>query len=477
MAIYPVILCGGSGTRLWPLSRAMHPKQFLHLMGDGEPSLIGATLRRLSPAQGFEAPTVLCSNDHRWLVHDEVTKTGIMPAAILLEPAPRNTSPAICAGALLLAERDPEAVMVVMPSDHVIRDEHAFVQAIGIAAKVAAKGSLTLFGIPPSEPHTGYGYIRRGRPLPSFPDQAFAIETFTEKPDRERAKSFLATGRYFWNSGIFVMSVATYLSEMERLSAETVAQCRAAIETSERDLGFTRLGAAAFAQNAPISIDYALMEKTDRAAMVALDCGWSDVGTWSSLWEISTRDGKGNHVSGDAVLHETQDCFVHADRGLVAMIGVKDLVVVRTPDAVMVADKSRAQEVPRIVEWLKAQGRSEHIHHVRHHRPWGYFESLSTGPAFQVKLLHVNPGAQLSLQMHHHRSEHWVVVRGTARVTVDGEERLVCENESAYISATQWHRLANPGKVGLEIIEVQIGSYLGEDDIVRREDVYGREGE
>ena len=471
--IFPVILSGGSGTRLWPLSRAMYPKQFLHFFNGDGGSLLGATLARLGSAGSFEAPIIVCNNDHRFLVQEETVKAGIEAQAIILEPIARNTAAAVAVAALFAMKRDPDAVLVVMPSDHVVGDAPGFVAGIEQAAAIAAAGRLVLFGIKPAEPHTGYGYIRKGAPLDAG-SGGFTVDAFCEKPERAVAEGYLAAGDYFWNSGIFVLSARTYVEELQRLDPSILAAAQGALENATEDLGFLRLEATAFAASPNISIDYAVMEKTKAAAMLPLDVGWSDVGSWTSLWQIAPHDDTGNAVEGDALLIDTRDCLVHSERSLVATIGLEDLIIVDTPDALLVADKARAQEVSGLVARLKQSNRKEHEQHLRNYRPWGFFETLSIGGRFQVKLLHVKPGGQLSMQMHHHRSEHWVVVRGTARVTIGETEKLVQENESVYITATHWHRLENPGKVPLELIEVQIGSYLGEDDIIRVDDAYHR---
>jgi mannose-1-phosphate guanylyltransferase/mannose-6-phosphate isomerase len=477
--IYPVILSGGSGTRLWPLSRAMYPKQFIRFFngqaarGEGS-SLLGATLERLRPEQGFAPPTLLCNADHRFLVQEDVARCGLTPRAIILEPVARNTAAAIAAGALSVMDEDGDAILVVMPSDHVIKDGRRFVEAVKLAARVAAQGRLVLFGISPATAHTGYGYIRRGAALPGPDGQVFEVASFSEKPDAATARRYLEDGGYFWNSGIFVLHARTFLEELKKHEPAVRAAAEAALAGAARDLGFLRLDREAFAASPDISVDYAVMERTAAAAMLPVDLGWSDVGSWSSLWEISPHDERGNYRHGEAILEDTSGCYVHSERSLVATIGVEDLIIVDTPDALLVADKTRAQEVSKVVGRLRQLNRKEQEQHLRNYRPWGYFETLSLGPRFQVKLLHVKPGGKLSMQMHHHRSEHWVVVHGTAKVTVGDRETLVRENESVYIVATQWHRLENPGKVPLELIEVQIGSYLGEDDIVRSEDVYHR---
>ncbi len=475
--IYPVILSGGSGTRLWPLSRAMHPKQFIRFFNGQSSTFLGATLKRLKPEAGFAAPLLMCNNDHRFLVREELKAAGIEPMAIILEPSARNTAPAIAVAAIAASAEDRDAILVVMPSDHVVKDEARFVDAVRNAATVAESGRLVLFGIKPDEPHTGYGYIRMGAALDGFSGRAFEVEGFTEKPDRATAEHYIATGRYFWNGGIFVLKAATLLDEMKKHAPDVLEAAKAAYEQRTQDIGFERLAPAPFARAPNISIDYAVMEKTHKAAMLPIDVGWNDVGSWSSLWEIAPRDEHGNYAQGEAILEDTRNCYIHAERSLVSTIGVENLVIVDTPDALLVADRSRAQDVSEVVKRLKLSNRSEHEQHLKKMRPWGYFETLSQEPRFQVKLLHVKPGGKLSMQMHHHRCEHWIVVTGTAKVTIGEREQLVRENESIYIFATQWHRLENPGKVPLEIIEVQIGTYLGEDDIIRTDDVYNRAAE
>ena len=472
-ALYPVILSGGSGTRLWPLSRAMYPKQFIRFHDQQGTSFLGATLARLPHDQGFNAPILLCNNDHRFLVREELERAGVEAKAIILEPVARNTAPAIAVAALRALAENPDAILAVMPSDHVVRDEAGFIAAVQAAAKVAGTGKLVLFGIKPDQPHTGYGYIRKGPPLKGAAG-AFGVEAFVEKPNAATAKSYLKDGTYYWNSGIFVLNARVLIDEMTRLNPEIVVAATASLANAKPDLGFTRLDGEAFAAAPNISIDYAVMEKTREAAMLPIDVGWNDVGSWSSLWDIAPHDDAGNFVQGEAVLTDTRGSYIHSGKALVATIGVENLVIVDTPDALLVADRARAQDVSKLVATLRATGRREHEQHLRNLRPWGYFETLSLADRFQVKLLHVKPGAKLSMQMHHHRSEHWVVVQGTARVMIDGREQLVRENESVYIQATQWHRLENPGKVGLELIEVQLGSYLGEDDILRADDVYNR---
>jgi mannose-1-phosphate guanylyltransferase/mannose-6-phosphate isomerase len=468
--IIPVILSGGSGTRLWPLSRSMYPKQFIRFFKSG--SLLGSTLRRVAGGD-FTPPIIICNNDHRFLVREELSAAAMKAEAIILEPVARNTAPAVAIAALAALQISPDAVIAVMPSDHAVRDVASFVSTLRRAADIAATGRLVLFGIVPTTAHTGYGYIRRGAPL-SDAATAFTVDAFFEKPTRPVAEGYVEDGTYYWNSGIFVLHARTFIDELRKLAPGILDAARAAFDGAAPDLEFLRLNQAAFARCPGISIDYAVMEKTSRAVVLPIDIGWSDVGSWASLWEHAPRDDRNNAVEGDAILVDAEDCLIHSERSLVAAMGVKGLVIVDTPDALLVADQSRAQDVSHIVSRLKEMGRTEHEQHIRSYRPWGFFETLSIGGRFQVKLLHVKPGGQLSMQMHHHRSEHWVVVRGTAKVTRGDATQLVQENESVYITATQWHRLENPGKVPLDIIEVQIGTYLGEDDIIRGDDIYHR---
>lgn len=408
------------------------------------------------------------------MVREDLERTGIEPKAVILEPVARNTAAAVAVAALAASAENPDAILAVMPSDHVLRDGARFVDAVKVAATVAAGGKLVLFGITPTKPHTGYGYIRTGSPLKSANDDVFDVENFVEKPDLATAQTYVDSGDYYWNSGIFILHARTLLEEMETLQPDILKAAREALAGAQEDLGFLRLEQTAFSRAPSISIDHAIMEKTTAAAMMPLDIGWNDVGSWSSLWELGPHDAEGNFVHGDAILEDSSGCYVHTDKALVSTIGVKDLVIVSTRDALLIADKGQSEKVSDIVAKLKQSNRKEQEQHVRNYRPWGYFESLSMGPRFQVKLLHVNPGGKLSMQMHHHRSEHWVVVQGTAKVTIGDVEQLIQENESVYITATQWHRLENPGKVPLEIIEVQIGTYLSDDDIIRRDDVYHR---
>ncbi|TLF45912.1 mannose-1-phosphate guanylyltransferase/mannose-6-phosphate isomerase [Halomonas urmiana] len=466
--ITPVIMAGGSGSRLWPLSRQLRPKQFLPLTGEG--SMLQETLKRLAPLE-HRAPLLICNEEHRFLVAEQVRQQGISDARILLEPEGRNTAPAIALAALQAVEEDPEALLLVLAADHLIRDVAQFHEGVGHARQLAEQGQLVTFGVVPTHAETGYGYIQRGE---GQGDVGFRVKRFVEKPDQVTAEDYLATGDYYWNSGMFLFSAKRYLEELERFQPAMVEACRAALAGASEDLDFTRLDAEAFRACPADSVDYAVMERTEHASVVPLDAGWSDIGSWSALWEVSERDGQGNACHGDVMLHDSHNLLVHADHRLVATVGVEDLVVVETKDAVLVARKDRVQEVKQIVSRLKAEGRSEQESHREVYRPWGVYDSIDHGERYQVKCITVKPGAKLSVQMHHHRAEHWVVVSGTAKVTIGDQTKLISENESTYIPVGQVHALENPGKIPLELIEVQSGSYLGEDDIVRFNDRYGR---
>jgi len=471
MAIHPVILSGGSGTRLWPLSRTSLPKQLLPLTSDL--SLLQETVLRVTQFPEMSPPLLVCNHEHRFLIAEQLRTIGVTPSGILLEPAGRNTAPAAAAAALELADQDPEAILLVLPSDHVIRNHQALLDAVLSAAAAAAAGHIVTFGITPSSPATGYGYIEGGKSLPGL-DPCTKVTRFVEKPDPASARQFIDSGNYYWNSGMFVFSAMRYLAELERLQPEMLATCRRARESAQVDLEFIRLDPAAFSAAPSISIDYAVMEHTDAGAVLPVDLGWNDVGSWNALWEVNDKDGEGNVIRGDVVTENVSNTLVNAQNRMVAAIGVTDLVIVETSDAILVAHKNECQNVKKIVDRLNASARTEHITHRRVHRPWGWYESVDGGERFQVKRLMVKPGARLSLQMHHHRAEHWVVVTGTAKVTRGSENLLISENESTYIPIGTSHRLENPGKVPLHIIEVQSGCYLGEDDIIRFEDIYDR---
>ena len=466
--ITPVIMAGGSGSRLWPLSRQLNPKQFLPLTGEG--SMLQETLKRLEPLE-HRAPLLICNEEHRFLVAEQVRQQGVSDARILLEPEGRNTAPAIAVAALQAIAEEPDALLLVLAADHLIRDVEKFHESIGHAQTLAEANHLVTFGIVPTHAETGYGYIQRGEGLKDF---GFRVKRFVEKPDSNTAEDYLATGGYYWNSGMFLFSAKRYLDELERFQPAMVEACRAALAGASQDLDFTRLDAEAFKACPSDSIDYAVMERTEQAAVVPLEAGWSDIGSWSALWDVKEHDAQGNACQGDVMLHNSRNLMVHADHRLVATVGVDDLVVVETKDAVLVAHKDRVQEVKKIVERLKREGRQEHINHREVYRPWGVYDSIDKGERYQVKCITVKPGAKLSVQMHHHRAEHWIVVSGTAKVTIGDKTQLVSENESTYIPIGQVHALENPGKIPLELIEVQSGSYLGEDDIIRFNDRYGR---
>lgn len=472
--VIPVILAGGAGNRLWPLSRQEYPKQLIALRG--ERSLVQETALRFAQGGYFAAPLVIANDAIRFSVAEQLQVVGVKPLALALEPVGRGTAPAVAVAALLALEVHPDAVIVVAPSDHAIRDVSALHAAIATAVAAAREGFLVTFSIPPSRAETGYGYIERGAALQEAPG-AFRVASFVEKPQAARAEEMLKGGRHFWNSGMFAFTALTYLSELERFAPEMVAAARAAVSGRSNDLDFVRLAADAFARSPSDSIDYAVMERTDRAATVPLDAGWSDVGAWSELWSISGRDDAGNVCHGDVVVEQARNCLVISERQLTALVGVENLSVVVTDDAVLVADLARAQEVKRVVDRLKAAGRPEVISHTVVHRPWGFYQNLHDGDGFQVKRLTLKPGGRLSLQKHFKRSEHWTVVEGTARVTRESETFLLEANESTYIPLGAPHRLENPGDRPMTLIEVQCGAYLGEDDILRLDDAYGRAAE
>ncbi|MEX1213615.1 mannose-1-phosphate guanylyltransferase/mannose-6-phosphate isomerase [Saccharospirillum sp.] len=468
--IQPVILSGGSGSRLWPLSRGGYPKQFLPLVGEN--SMLQATAQRVN-REGFSSPLMICNEDHRFIVAEQLRSIDVTPSRIILEPLGRNTAPAVAIAALSALQEREDALLLVMPSDHVIADETAFLAAIQQAKAAAEQGKLVTFGITPEKPETGYGYIQKGEALANL-GGVNQVLRFVEKPDAETATDYLASGEYLWNSGIFLFSAKRYLAELEQHQPAMLTACLAALEQAEQDLNFCRLNAEAFAACPDDSIDYAVMEKTRDAAVVPVNMGWSDLGAWNALWDIKPKDEHGNATKGDVLLHDTRNSYVHADHALVAVTGLDDIIVIATDDAVLVADKNNTQDVKKLVEQLKANGRGEHHLHSTVHRPWGSYRGIDLGERYQVKRITVKPGEKLSLQMHHHRAEHWIVVSGTAMVTRGDSSFLLRENESTYISIGETHRLENPGKVPLHLIEVQSGSYLGEDDIVRIEDGYGR---
>ena len=470
----PVILSGGSGTRLWPLSRKHYPKQLLPLINE-DSTMLQDTYSRLVGVPNLQAPLVICNDNHRFMVAEQLRQLGSGHQGILLEPVGRNTAPAITAAALQLeASGQADALMLVLPADHCITDLQAFHSALASAKQIAEQDALVTFGIVPNQPETGYGYIQRGQAT-SQDSSAYSVSAFVEKPDLPTAQAYLAGGQHYWNSGMFLFKASRLLSEIARFEPAMLDACRTALENSIEDLDFIRLDSTAFATCKDISIDYAVMEKTDQAIVVPLDAGWNDVGSWSALWEVSQRGEDGNATFGDVMLEQSRNCFVHAGSRLVTTLGVENLVVVETADAVMVAAMDRVQDVKKLVDRLAQQGRDEALQHREVYRPWGSFDGVDRGDRYQVKRLTVNPGSELSLQRHFHRAEHWVVVQGTAKVTRNDDEFLVAENESVYLPLGCIHKLENPGKIPLHLIEIQTGAYLGEDDIVRLEDPYHRD--
>jgi len=477
MTLIPVILSGGSGTRLWPLSREMFPKQLLPLVSKG--TMLQETLARLSGVEDIGPPIVVSNENHRFLVAEQLRESRVAAQAIILEPVGRNTAPAVAVAAMAAISAAPEGarsasdlVLLVLPADHVIRDVAAFQRAIAIGRKAAAAGKLVTFGVVATKPETGYGYIRRA----SGDGPAYAISQFVEKPDRETAQKYVDSGEYFWNSGMFMFKASKVLEELRALAPAIYEACAQSFTSAKRDLDFTRLAEKEFSASPSDSFDYAVMEKTQNAVVVPLDAGWSDVGSWSALYEAIPSDGNDNVVSGDVLTEDSHGCYLQSTSRLVAAVGLKDCVVVETKDAVLVAPKNRVQDVKQLVAQLKKNERYETSLHREVFRPWGSYDSIDSGDRFQVKRLSVKPGAIMSLQLHHHRAEHWIVVAGTARITRGEEVFLLEENQSTYIPLGVRHRIENPGKIPLHIIEVQSGTYLGEDDIVRFEDRYGREG-
>ncbi len=487
LQITPVILSGGSGTRLWPLSRKLFPKQLLPLLG--EQTLLQATVNRLAGLKLRSAsPMVICNEEHRFLVAEQLRETGAETPGILLEPVGKNTAPALALAALAVVERQQDAIMLVMPADHIILDAGKFHAAVEQAAVLAANGFLVTFGITPDKPETGYGYIRTGEPVETTPRfgkpgaPPRTISQFVEKPDRATAERYVSSGEYLWNSGMFMMKASVWLDALAHYRADIMDNCRESYEKGRSDTDFYRVDRALFEQCPDESIDYAVMEKLNQgetdsiyqSAVVPLAAGWSDVGAWPSLWETQPRDEQNNVIKGDVLVEKTSNSLLYANDRLLATVGIDNLIVVETADAVLVAHKDAAQDVKSIVNRIHSAGREEHLVHRRVHRPWGAYEGIDFGERYQVKRITVNPGAALSLQMHHHRAEHWIVVKGTAKVTCGEDELLITENQSTYIPLGTVHRLENPGSIPLEMIEVQSGSYLGEDDIVRFEDQYGR---
>lgn len=468
MSLIPVVMAGGSGTRLWPLSRALYPKQFLPLVGDD--TMLQATIKRLHGLP-ITAPLTICNEDHRFIVAEQLRASNAL-GPIILEPVGRNTAPAIALAAHVAQgqSEDGDPLLLVLAADHVINDSAAFQAAIRAALPLAEQGKLVTFGIVPTSPHTGYGYIKAG----NVHDAGFDVAQFVEKPDAATAEGYLASGDYYWNSGMFLFKASRYLHELAQYRPDIATACQAALANTSNDLDFVRIDAAAFAACPNDSIDYAVMEKTSDAVVVPLDAGWNDIGSWSALWEVDAKDDNGNAVRGDAVVQDSRNLLIQGGERLIAAVGLEDVVIVDTKDALLVAAKSKVQQVKQVVDQLKAAGRSEFKIHREVYRPWGKYDSIDNGGRYQVKRITVKPGAKLSVQMHHHRAEHWIVVSGTAQVTNGERTILLTENESTYIPVGVIHALENPGKIPLELIEVQSGPYLGEDDIVRFEDKYGR---
>ena len=469
MKIIPVILSGGSGTRLWPLSRKQYPKQYLPLVGDN--TMLQETVLRLDGLDGLSDPIIICNTDHRFLVAEQLQQININNSTILLEPIGRNTAPAIAAAALQSMKHEDDVILLVLSADHVIQDVKSFHQAINIAVKQARVGKLATFGIVPTNPNTGYGYIKSNL----IDDQgAYKVEEFVEKPNLQTAEAYLKQGNYLWNSGMFMFQAETLINELTIHSGDIVEAVTKSVINATQDLDFIRLEKQAFDSSPSDSIDCALMEKSSNVVVVPLDAQWNDIGSWSALYDIGAKDNNGNVIQGDVLTEETTGSYINANHHMVVTIGVEDLVIVDTPNATLVASKDKSQDVKKIVERLQQQEREEQFCHRKVYRPWGWYDSIETGAHFQVKRLHVNPGAKLSLQMHHKRAEHWVVVKGIATAT-NGEETLtLTEGQSTYIPITVTHALANLESTPLEVIEVQSGTYLGEDDIVRFEDIYGR---
>lgn len=463
----PVVLSGGSGTRLWPLSRGQYPKQFLPLVSGN--TMLQETVLRLDGLAGLQAPIAVCNEDHRFMLAEQMREIGVRPAAIILEPVGKNTAPAVAMAALSAASEDD--VLLILPADHVVGNRAAFHRAVVQAEQLAQQDLMVTFGIVATEPETGYGYIKRGD---TRYGEAFKVAAFVEKPDLQTAQGYLESGEYFWNSGMFAFKAGCFLRELEKFNPEMLAVCKAALRAAKPDFDFVRLDKTIFSTCPSDSIDYAVMEKTDKAVVIPLDAEWNDVGSWSALWDVTAKDDAGNAIKGDVLTVDTRDSYIHSGNKLVAVIGVDNLVVVETDDAVMIAAKDRVQDVKEVVDQLKKLKRSEANVHRKVYRPWGHYDLVDSGDRHQTKRIVVKPGAKLSVQKHHHRAEHWVVVKGTAWVEKNGDKILVSENESIYIPLGVIHSLENPGVIPLEMVEVQSGSYLGEDDIVRYEDQYGR---
>ncbi|OGB22794.1 MAG: mannose-1-phosphate guanylyltransferase/mannose-6-phosphate isomerase [Burkholderiales bacterium RIFCSPLOWO2_02_FULL_57_36] len=467
--LIPVILCGGSGTRLWPLSRETYPKQFLRLLG--KESLLQQTVRRLSGIEEVGAPLLVCNESSRFVAAEQMREIGIDDAQILLEPMRRNTAPAIASAALYALSKNEDPLLLVLPSDHVIKDHDTFCTAIHFAREAASAGDLVTFGIKPTGPETGYGYIRAESTETKV---AQPVLEFVEKPNRATAEQYVKSGNYYWNSGMFLFRASRYIEELSRHEPKIVEACRSAVALAKKDFDFVRLDTQSYAASPDKAIDYAVMERTDRASMIPLSANWSDIGSWASVWEVADKDADNNAIRGDIQVQDCEDCLIHGTTRLVAAVGLKNIAIIETADAVLVMDAEYAQDTKKLVAGLLDTQRTEATQHREIFRPWGSYDSIGNGQRFQVKRITVKQGAKLSLQMHHHRAEHWVVVCGTAKITNGDKEYLLTENQSTYIPVGVVHSLENPGKVPLELIEIQSGGYLGEDDIVRLQDRYGR---
>tara|TARA_Y100001968_G_C19426872_1_gene754872 strand:+ start:1212 stop:2681 length:1470 start_codon:yes stop_codon:yes gene_type:complete len=472
--LIPVILCGGTGSRLWPLSRASYPKQYWDLYGESQESLLQQTQKRLDGLKGILDPILICHEDHRFVVAEQMREIDVEPNAIMLEPVRRNTAPAICIAALKATELGKDPLLLVLSADHVIRDESEFLRVVEAGYKNAEEGELITFGIVPTKPETGYGYIEASEELKEKELNPIPISRFIEKPNKEEANKYLLDSHFTWNSGIFLFKASTILRELENYVPNLVSSCRAAIEDEIPDLDFFRIEREAFSKCPNISIDVAVMERTNLGAVLPLKTGWSDIGSWGALWETAKKDEHGNAMRGKVMSMDCKNCYLRSEQRLVVGIGVENLIVVETDDAVLVVEKSHDQSIKKIVNQLEKNGSPEATAHRKIYRPWGNYTEIIKGNRWQVKKIKVKPNASLSLQMHHHRAEHWIVVKGTALVEIDGKEELLGENQSTYIPLGCKHRLTNPGRMPMELIEVQSGTYLGEDDIVRFEDRYGR---
>jgi mannose-1-phosphate guanylyltransferase/mannose-6-phosphate isomerase len=472
MQLIPVILVGGSGTRLWPVSRKNHPKQFLNITGDQ--TLLQATLSRLDGLEDVGKSIVLCNESHRFTAAEQLHEMMHDFGDLILEPVGKNTAPAVAIAALRATQDDQDALLLVLPADHVIQDNKAFHQAIELAVKAAKNDKLVTFGIVPHKPETGYGYVKRGEAQPYEEDTLYNVAEFVEKPDLATAENYVNSGDYYWNSGMFLFKASVFLKELEQFNPEMLKACQLSLSDAKHDLDFLRLDKKAFEACPSDSIDYAVMEKTNKAVVVPLDAAWNDVGSWDALWEIEEKQENGNVLRGDVIIHQSHDCLVRAEHKLVSLVGVKDLVIIETKDALLVAAKDKVQDVKVIVEKLRSSKRSETELHREVYRPWGKYDSVDVGEHFQVKRITVKPGQSTSMQKHHHRAEHWIIVSGTAKINCDDKTFLCTENQAAFIPQGSKHRITNPGKIPMEMIEVQTGVYLGEDDIVRYEDNYGR---